>query len=332
MRTGTGAGALWGWGAVGLAAMACGGAMVPQAEATHLGVERAVLAVGNSLSMSMFNKVSRIARVSDAGDTLLYGEVLNKGFTLAMHARSSEVARAVAAGYGDAPGRKWDAMVLQEQSHGLAHTLPDINVYTLPAAEALCGLLWEHNPDGECLIMETWGYVCGSECLRTDLASYRDMQDKLVGGAEHLASRLAASRPDPARNVVKVIRAGEVWREAFLMAERQDAPVGPLLGTCTTPCCTPLAPCALPRLVDVRGDALRPKDLWRSDGNHASYGLGSCLNAYATYATLFERELDAHVRGCAKWVSRRDDRAVRKLAKRLRLHDTPPAAPYADQA
>lgn len=308
---------------------ALGACLLPCAAANHVDTDsrsRAVLIVGNSLSFNLMHKVSRIARASDGGDTLVFGEVLNRGFTLAMHSKRTEVQRALAAGPPEGGPDKWDALVLQEQSHGLAHTLADINAYSLPAAEHLCGLLWEHNPRGECLVMETWAYPCGSECLRTDLASYEDMQGKLINGAEHLASRLAASRPEPNRNAVRVIRVGEVWREAMALAERQGADVGPALGRCTTPCCEPLSPCGLPRLVDVRGDKFRPVDLWRPEGSHASYGLGQCLNAYAAYATLFQRELDAHVRGCAKYITRQEDRAVRKLAKSLRLHDTPLAA------
>lgn len=134
-----------------------------------------VLFIGNSLTgaNNLPETISKIA--NSLGDNMIYDSVAVAGYTLEQHSQDQNTINII-------KSKKWDTVVIQEQSEipALSQSFVDINV--VPYAIKLATIIRKSNPAAKIIYFETWGYRNGDpyNCDENPtVCSYELMQESL---------------------------------------------------------------------------------------------------------------------------------------------------------
>jgi hypothetical protein len=147
---------------------------------------RCVLFVGNSY-VSVNDLPRAFARVAASlGSSVIFDAVAPGGYTLAQHAADPATRAKLAS-------RRWDVVVLQEQSQHLGFRADQVARETAPAAERLSALAKASG--ARVVLEETWGRRDGDayNCRNLpEVCTYDGMQDRLNANTAALAESLGA--------------------------------------------------------------------------------------------------------------------------------------------
>ena len=150
--------------------------------------EPRVLFIGNSYSFAAPTTAKQLAAV--AGHPIHVEQVACGGLTLSRHAEGAGMAMAK---------KRWDVLVLQEQSQIPALPIDEVRARSVPAARALADAA--RNGGARIVLYQTWGRRDGDREHRPG-DTFAAMQDRLAAGYELLARETGAT----------VAPVGEAWR------------------------------------------------------------------------------------------------------------------------